>query len=353
MGKYYHDDQIFREHYAGIKAHTEELITTAAGGKMDGLLTYSGWGDWCPPSGCEACWPGTPDHHNSALVSTFYYIKELRVAARYAGILGKPADASRYSTMATNVSATFNAHFYDKAGKTYTEPGRTCGEYLGPQTTISLAAELGLIPEADYDAVIDNLVADVAAHDWHLNVGIVGIKYLLPALSAAGRGDVALMIAQARTPPSYIYMVEQGATTLWETWTGSTYSPVASWNHVRVCAFATVIVRWRAPPNRTCGAPPIASCNLQLDLPQAATGSTTYLPPYLGEGKVHPVRNLLASHPHPMLPTRVSSSCLLPSDYVWQQLRLVLQVPGRSPPERRFPWLAAAGAASPGRFSPT
>lgn len=316
MGKYYHDDQIFREHYAGIKAHTEELITTAAGGKMDGLLTYSGWGDWCPPSGCEACWPGTPDHHNSALVSTFYYIKELRVAARYAGILGKTADASRYSTLATNVSATFNAHFYDKAGKTYTEPGRTCGEYLGPQTTISLAAELGLIPEADYDAVIDNLVADVAAHDWHLNVGIVGIKYLLPALSAAGRGDVALMIAQARTPPSYIYMVEQGATTLWETWTGSTYSPVASWNHVRVCAFATVIICWRTLPIAL-----RCSTNCQL---QAATGSTTscnwaYHPraTLLGRGQSPPrpkpaclPSSPNAAHARPLILAAATRSCL-------------------------------------------
>ena len=67
---------------------------------------------------------------------------------------------------------------------------------------------------------------------WHLNVGIVGIKFLLPTLSAAGRGDVALMIAQARTPPSYIYMVEQGATTLWETWTGTQYQPTASRNHI-------------------------------------------------------------------------------------------------------------------------
>merc|ERR1712139_731071 len=68
--------------------------------------------------------------------------------------------------------------------------------------------------------------------DWHLNVGIVGVKYLLPALSKLGRTDVALIISQTRSPPSYIYMVEQGATTLWETWTGSTYAPKASWNHI-------------------------------------------------------------------------------------------------------------------------
>ena len=56
-----------------------------------------------------------------------------------------------------------------------------------------------------------------------------------------GRNDVALMIMQARTPPSYIYMVLQGATTLWETWYSTRYDPggtarceagcgVPSWN---------------------------------------------------------------------------------------------------------------------------
>jgi hypothetical protein len=59
--------------------------------------------------------------------------------------------------------------------------------YLSPQTMISLAAHLGIIPAADFDAVMDTLVDDVASHGWHLNVGIVGIKYLLPALSAAGK----------------------------------------------------------------------------------------------------------------------------------------------------------------------
>lgn len=69
-------------------------------------------------------------------------------------------------------------------------------------------------------------------HGGHLNVGIVGVKELLPALSDGGRVDVALTVAQTETQPGWVYMVLQGATTLWETWTGSRYQPVASWNHI-------------------------------------------------------------------------------------------------------------------------
>lgn len=42
IGTYYDDDQIFASHYDGIKAHLEELIRTASGDGMDGLLSYSG-----------------------------------------------------------------------------------------------------------------------------------------------------------------------------------------------------------------------------------------------------------------------------------------------------------------------
>ena len=235
VGEYYHDDQIFATNYKGITAHLEQLIKTAGGDNAGGLLAYGGWSDWCPPQGCHACWQNTKRSggpENSVLVSSFYYLSELRIVARYAQILGKVADHQRYSKLATAVAAEFNAQFYDAANKTYREQGRGCSEYLSPQTMISLASHLELIPPADAAAVAETLVNDVAAQDWHLNVGIVGVKYLLPALSRAGRSDVALMIAQQRTPPSYIYMVEQGATTLWETWTGSTYQPVASWNHI-------------------------------------------------------------------------------------------------------------------------
>ena len=63
-------------------------------------------------------------------------------------------------------------------------------------------------------------------------------------LVEAGHGDVALMVAQIKTAPSYVYMVEQGATTLWETWFSTRYVPggsikrphgsngVPSWNHI-------------------------------------------------------------------------------------------------------------------------
>jgi alpha-L-rhamnosidase len=238
VGRFFADDEIFRRHYTGLTAHMEELIRTASNDHEDGLLPYSRYSDWCPPQGCVACrgkcteFSCTVPPRNSALVSSFYYITELRIMARYALLLRHQSDYNRYAALAANATHAFQNHFFDSENATYRESGRTCKQYLSAQTAISLASELGVIPAEHYDAVIATLVQDVARRGYHLDVGIIGVKYLLSTLSKAGRGDVALMIMQAKTPPSYIYMVQQGATTLWETWTGSRYRPQGSWNHI-------------------------------------------------------------------------------------------------------------------------
>lgn len=224
VAEQYDDNAIFSRHYDSIKAHLQYLVTTATSDNDDGLLAFSWWGDWCPPSGCAP----SRTHTNSALVSSFEYILQLRMVARYAGILGHSADASYFGSLAANASSAFVSHFYDASAHTFSEPGRTCSEELTTQTCISLASTLGLIPEADIDNVYATLAHDVeVVNNNHLNVGIVGIKELLPALARAGRIDLAVAVLVQPTQPSYVYMVQQGATTLWETWTGSRYQPVA------------------------------------------------------------------------------------------------------------------------------
>ena len=58
------------------------------------------------------------------LVSSFYYLSQLRIVSTYAGILGKAADEKKYADLATTVAADFNKHFFSAANATYEEPGR-------------------------------------------------------------------------------------------------------------------------------------------------------------------------------------------------------------------------------------
>ena len=69
--------------------------------------------------------------------------------------------------------------------------------------------------------------------DGHIPVGLVGAQFLMRTLTRYGRPDIALRFATQTDYPSWGYMVENGATTIWELWNGNTANPAMnSRNHV-------------------------------------------------------------------------------------------------------------------------
>ena len=62
---------------------------------------------------------------------------------------------------------------------------------------------------------------------------MIGVQWLLRELSRRGHANVAYLLATNKTYPSWGYMVEKGATTIWELWNGDTANPeMNSGNHV-------------------------------------------------------------------------------------------------------------------------
>ena len=56
--------------------------------------------------------------------------------------------------------------------------------------------------------------------DTHLGTGFLATPYLLPVLADTGHLSVAYELLLQDTPPSWLAMVERGATTVWEAWEG-------------------------------------------------------------------------------------------------------------------------------------
>lgn len=224
MYKYYGDTTIVAEHYAGLKFYVD-FLTTDCNYNQSYFCTSTIYGDWCPPTG--GCQVG------SGMLSAFVIITEYQMMSELAQVLGNTADASYFASLAESVSSQFNSHWYNATSKIYFDNHVIGNPQLSTQSAIAFAMTLGLVPETDYDQVLENLVNDImVTNGGHLSTGIVGIRYLLPALSNAGRSDIALQIAQTRTFPGWGYMALQGATTVWETWYGSEYQQDASWNHI-------------------------------------------------------------------------------------------------------------------------
>lgn len=96
---------------------------------------------------------------------------------------------------------------------------RKTGKYdIGTQCCQAMPLALGLVPKDMKAKVLDVLIKDIQAHDYHLTTGIFGTKYVLEALDQAGRNDIAYKIVNQKTFPGWGHMLENGATTLWEHW---------------------------------------------------------------------------------------------------------------------------------------
>ena len=59
----------------------------------------------------------------------------------------------------------------------------------------------------------------------HLSNGLIGTQWLMRCLNDYGRPDLPIPLPPKMTYPSWGYMVENGATTIWELWNGNTADP--------------------------------------------------------------------------------------------------------------------------------
>ena len=134
----------------------------------------------------------------------------MRTLARIAAILGRGEDAQRYRELAERIGAAFNHRFLDPRRGTYA---------TGSQTANATALQMGLVPAGLVERVLENLVHDITVrHDGHLSTGMVGTNALVNALPRHGAAEVMYRIATRTTFPSWGFMLERDATTLWETW---------------------------------------------------------------------------------------------------------------------------------------
>jgi alpha-L-rhamnosidase len=142
-------------------------------------------------------------------VGTAYLYRSLSTLARIASVLGR-AEGRRYAALADEVRAAWRAAYLDADGTTSTDT----------QAAYVRALSFGLVPDDLREAALDRLVALIGEADGHLGTGFLSTGDLLPVLADGGRADVAHAVLMQRTPPSWLAMVERGATTVWEDWEG-------------------------------------------------------------------------------------------------------------------------------------
>lgn len=218
------DLRVLQQHYPSMKKWLDYM-----GGRyldQDGILTKDSYGDWCfPPISIEAGRGQIADKkYPSALISSAYYHYLLQTMARLSVLVGEEQDKASFARRAEEMKVAFNQRFYHAEG------------YYGENkmTDNLLAMYFGLVEDEHKEKLAQRIVQNIEVdHGGHLATGVVGVQWLMRTLTDMGRSDLAYRLATNTTYPSWGYMVEQGATTIWELWNGDTAHPkMNSQNHV-------------------------------------------------------------------------------------------------------------------------
>ncbi len=209
--------------YDGAKRWMDHMLTFAT----NNIISRDSYGDWCvPPEEASLIHSKDPARQtDKALLATSYFYYDLCLMEKYATELGKTEDAARWKELAAKFKTAFNEKFLDREKGQYSN---------GTQTSCVLPLAFGLVPD-DMKAKIFAHLVDKIENDTHghIGTGLIGGQYLNRVLSDNGRPDLCYTIASQKDYPSWGYMVEQGATTIWELWNGNTAEPsMNSGNHV-------------------------------------------------------------------------------------------------------------------------
>jgi alpha-L-rhamnosidase len=197
----YGDNRLLERHWdamerymAHLERHNPDLLWTAR--------RNNDYGDWLSVGA------DTPKD----VLATAYWAWDARLMAEMALALHRPERATHYERLRDAIAAAWTRAY---VGEDALIAGDT-------QTVYLLALHMDLIPDELRTRAAERLVADIAAHDFHLTTGFVGVGLLCPVLTAAGHADVAHRLLLTDTFPSWGYSIRHGATTIWERWDGWT-----------------------------------------------------------------------------------------------------------------------------------
>ncbi len=170
-------------------------------------------------------------------VATAYLAHSAGLMARIAAVLG-PTTPTRGRRWPRRPAMPGSASSSPPAGA------------LTPDTQANHVRALAfdLVPESLRPAVASRLVALIRAAGTHLGTGFLATPDLLPVLADTGHLDVAYELLFQKDVPSWLAMIDRGATTMWERWDGidDSGNPHESLNHYAKGAVVSFLHRYVA-----------------------------------------------------------------------------------------------------------
>lgn len=197
--EFYNDKILLREFYDRMKKFIYSLEVQSE----EYILPNYGYGDWLY-QGSET---------SKSLIATAYFAYDCSLMIRIANTLGYTKDVMYYTKLFKTIKRSFRKTFIDMSGS-----------IINPtQTSSVLSLHFDLLENDERKKTIFFLTQNIIENNYHVTTGFLGLSFLMPVLSSIGRNDLAWRILTNEDFPSWFYMIDHGATTLWERW--DSYSP--------------------------------------------------------------------------------------------------------------------------------
>ena len=240
LWRHYGDLRVVEENWGMMKRYVALVARTKFGTPKD--QSYQ-WADWLSYEKYEthdgASWTKAADGRRRPRPETqaywlylggCYLTWDARMMAEMAAALGKADEAKAYSAMAREALSYVRSRFVSK------EDGMLAAAFRGMQTPALFALKLGVVEGAAAQKTRAGLLANFRAHGDCLQTGFLGTSILMDAVTyAAGSPETAYTLLLQHKNPSWLYSVDQGATTIWERW--NSYTKVSGFGSAGMNSF--------------------------------------------------------------------------------------------------------------------
>ena len=217
--KQFGDKQIIEENWAAMDKFMTYVHETKydfdTHRKENGNHQYADWLSYEALEACAGlCWgpngllPEAIIYYNYLSVS--YWILDATYMADMAAATGR--DAARYRQMAEDGRAYMRQQFMNEDGTFKLDVLNTM------QTPALFALKNGMVEGKAKEDMIARLRKNFEEHDNCLQTGFLGTSILMATLTENGMEDIAYELLFQRKNPSWLYSVDNGATTIWERW---------------------------------------------------------------------------------------------------------------------------------------
>ncbi len=211
--------EVIIEGYEGFKAWNNFLESKSE----DYIVQYSYYGDWAGPAYvCKGEDGALSTETPGILMSTGFFYFNTKLLTRMADLLGKDKEAEHFEKKAGQIRAAFLKKWWDE------ETGKVGSGSQGGQ---SFALWLGILPSESTQKAADVLHCDLVERNYLLTTGNLCTRYMMEVLTKYGYIEDAWTLITREDYPSFGFMLQQEATTIWERFELKKSAGMNSHNH--------------------------------------------------------------------------------------------------------------------------